>query len=169
MAETGRSWAAYRPLIVIVVLTASAAFAIQHRPIAAPGGAGVGGWMADFMGLFLVVFAMFKLFDLGGFAHGFAMYDLLAKRCRPYALAYPFLELALGLAYLARWQPLATNLAAIVLFGFGAIGVIGALRRGLDVDCACLGSTLKVPLSTVALTEDLGMAAMAMAMLLFHS
>ena len=62
-------------------------------------------WMHDFMGFFLVVFSMFKFFNLEGFADGFHMYDLLAKPFRPYAYIYPFIELALGLGYLAHWQP----------------------------------------------------------------
>jgi hypothetical protein len=49
---------------------------------------------------------------------------------------------------------------------FGSLGVFHALRQGLDLECACLGTVLHVPLSTVALVEDLGMAAMAAAMLL---
>jgi hypothetical protein len=48
---------------------------------------------------------------------------------------------------------------------FGSLGVINALRKGLDLECACMGTVLKVPLSTVALIEDLGMAAMAAGML----
>lgn len=43
--------------------------------------------------------------------------------------------------------------------------MILALRRGLDIECPCMGSVLSVPLSTVTLVEDLGMAAMAAAML----
>jgi hypothetical protein len=120
--------------------------------------------MHAFMGFFLVVFAMLKLFDLPGFADGFQMYDLLARRSRTYALVYPFLELALGLGYLAFFRPDVVYLITFLLLGFGAIGVISALRRGLDVHCACMGNILKVPLSTVALVEDLGMAAMALAM-----
>jgi hypothetical protein len=41
----------------------------------------------------------------------------------------------------------------------GAIGVLTALRNDLDVACACLGTILKVPLSTVAAVEDVEMAA----------
>ena len=123
-------------------------------------------WMHDFMGFFLVVFALLKLFDLPGFADGFQMYDLLAKNFRPYAYVYPFIELALGLAYLAFWRPTTVYLATIIVLGFGALGVINALRRGLDVNCACMGNTLKVPLSTVALVENVGMVAMALVMLL---
>ena len=58
-------------------------------------------WMHDFMGFFVVVFSMFKFFNMEGFADGFQMYDLLAKPFQPYAYVYPFIELALGLGYLA--------------------------------------------------------------------
>lgn len=122
-------------------------------------------WMHDFMGFFLVVFSMFKFFSLEGFADGFQMYDLLAKPLRPYAYVYPFIELGLGLGYLAHWQPAVIYTATIAVMLFGSLGVFNSLRKGLDLECACMGTVLKVPLSTVALVEDLGMAAMAAAML----
>ena len=122
--------------------------------------------MHDFMGFFLLVFAMVKLFDLPSFATGFAKYDLLAARSRTYALLYPFLELTLGLAYLARWQPDTTYLATIILLTFGALGVLNTMRQGKQLTCACMGQLLKVPVSTVTLTENLGMAAMALIMLI---
>jgi hypothetical protein len=158
-----RSWRDYVPLLalVLVAFLVATALARSYGP-----DANSAHWMHDFMGFFLVVFALLKLFDLPGFADGFQMYDLLAKRVRLYALLYPFLELALGLAYLSFWRPVTVYLATIVLLGFGALGVISALRRGLDVNCACMGNTLKVPLSTVALLENLGMAGMALVMYL---
>ena len=161
----GSDWRDYIPLLVIVSCSLLAACARQFSPGAAWSWM---SWMYDFMGFFLVVFSMFKFFDLEGFADGFHMYDLLAKAFRPYGYIYPFLELGLGLGYLAHWQPRIIYWATIVLLGFGSLGVIRALVKGLDVECACLGTTLKVPLSTVALVEDLAMAAMAAAMLLFH-
>ena len=78
---------------------------------------------------------------------------------------YPFVELALGLAYLAFFLPALTYLVTILVFSFGAVGVVLALRRGLDIDCPCMGNILSVPLSTVTLTEDLGMVAMALMLL----
>ena len=108
---------------------------------------------------------MLKLFDLPGFADGFQMYDLLAQRTRTYALLYPFLELALALGWLSRWRQDLVCAATIIVMLFGAAGVFLALRRGLDVNCACLGTSLNVPLSTVALFENLGMAVMAGTML----
>jgi YHS domain-containing protein len=159
----GSNWKDYLPLIIIVTLAVLAAFAKSISYSESWSGM---FWMHDFMGFFLVVFSMFKLFDLEGFADGFQMYDLLAKRFRPYAYTYPFIELALGLGYLALWQPLIIYGATVVIMLFGAAGVIRALAAGLDIECACMGTVLRVPLSTVALAEDLGMAGMAAVMLI---
>src|SRR2546430_1143788 len=98
----GSRWHDYIPLIVIIALTLLAACAKQVSYT--PGWTWM-SWMHDFMGFFLIVFSMFKLFDLEGFADGFQMYDLLAKPVRVYAYLYPIIELALGLGYLAHWQP----------------------------------------------------------------
>jgi hypothetical protein len=156
----GAQWTDYIPLFVLVIGTLAAAAAKQ----AAYGQWQWMPWMQDFMGFFLVVFSMFKFFDLSGFADGFQMYDLLAKPFRPYAYVYPFIELALGLGYLARWNLSLVYGATVVVMVFGSLGVLNALRKGLDLECACMGTVLKVPLSTVALLEDGGMALMAAAM-----
>ena len=157
----GSRWRDYIPLIIIIVLTSLSACAKQF--------AGVNwnwmNWMHDFMGLFLIIFSMFKFFDIDGFADGFQMYDLLAKPFRPYAYVYPFIELFLGLGYLAHWQPKLIYSVTVVVLAFGSIGILRALFKGLDVECACMGTVLHVPLSTVALVEDLGMALMAALML----
>jgi hypothetical protein len=157
----GSRWQDYIPLIVIVALTLLSAFAKQF----AYGDWSWMTWMHDFMGFFLVVFSMFKFFDMEGFSDGFQMYDLLAKRVRTYAYVYPFIELSLGLGYLSHWRPMLIYSATIFVLTFGSIGVLRALFKGLDIECACMGTVLHVPLSTVALVEDLGMAAMAAAML----
>jgi hypothetical protein len=147
----------YWPLIALVLGTALAAYALRD----------ILPWMHGFMGLFLLVFSLLKIFNPSKFADGFAMYDLLAKRFRPYGLVYPFLEFALALAYLSGWNPELTYLATITLFGFGLVGVLLALRKGLHTTCACMGNVLQVPLSTVTLTENIAMVAMAGSMLLF--
>lgn len=137
--------------------------------LAIAGGSGamtIAGFMHGFMGVFLVIFALLKIFNLKGFKRGFTMYDLLARRVRNYAFVYPFIELALGLAYLAFFMPVATYVVTITVFAFGTLGVLSALRDSLDIDCPCMGSILSVPLSTVTLTEDLAMVAMAALMLL---
>lgn len=147
---------AYKPLIVIMALAMLAACALSAAGLS---------FMHGFMGLFFLIFAMFKLFDLKGFADGFSTYDLIAKPFRPYAYAYPFMELALALAYLSLWQPQTTYLATLVLMAVSAAGVLRGVRRG-GISCACLGTTLNVPLSTVSVVENVGMGLMAAWMLL---
>ena len=46
-----------------------------------------------------------------------------------------------------------------------AAGIAREMRRGNEFTCACLGTTLNVPLSTVSLIETVGMGVMAAAML----
>jgi hypothetical protein len=122
--------------------------------------------MHYFMGLFLCQFAMLKIFNISGFADGFRMYDLLAKKFRIYAYLYPFIELSLGLAYLSFLCPLITYSLTLIIMIFSAIGVIKALRSGLNIRCACMGTVLDVPLSSVTLSEDIAMSIMAALMLL---
>lgn len=158
--DSSRGISAYLPLLVIVSLSAAAAAAKQFSYGVWSGGI----WMHDFMGIFLVIFAMVKLFDLRGFAEGFAKYDLLAGLSKPYGMVYPFLELGLGLGYLSGWFPELIYGATIGLLGFGTLGVLMAMKRGENLKCACMGSLLDVPVSVVTLTENLGMVVMAMVM-----
>lgn len=139
----------YQPLVVILALNALMAVAMGQDA------------MRYFMGFFFVTLAMFKLFDLNGFADGFQKYDLLAKQTRAYAYVYPFLELGLGLAYLAAYQLVITQWATVVLMLVSAAGVVREIRRGNQFQCACLGTVLNVPLSTVSVVENLGMGLMA--------
>ncbi len=159
----GTHWFDYIPLFVLAAVALVAALAKQFAYLHPFDSS---DWMLDFMGIFFVSFAMLKLFDLEGFADGFQMYDLIAKHFRGYGYVYPFIELALGLAYLAQWQLPVIFCLTIIVMVWGATGVFWALNQGLDLDCACMGSVLHVPLSIVALIEDVGMAAMALVMLL---
>ena len=164
-SNDSRTWRNYIPLIVLLLLCALGATAVLHYENAMTN---LPRWMHLFMGFFLINFSMFKLFNIPGFADGFQMYDLLAKRFRPYAFLYPFLELGLGLAYLSQIALVPTYIFTIVLMSFGALGVFVALKKQLKIDCACMGTVLDVPLSTVAVVEDLGMTVMAILMLLMH-
>jgi len=150
----------YWALFSLILIAASAGAAITWHV--------QGGWMNwvhYFMGLFLCCFAMLKIFNLSAFADGFQMYDLIATRSRGYAYMYPFIELGLGLSFLSFVAPVLTYTATILVMVIGTIGVISALRQDLDINCPCMGSVLDVPLSTVTLTEDIGMGTMAALML----
>lgn len=151
----------YWPLFALVLIAALAAAALTYGMQK-----NLFAWMHFFMGFFLCQFAMLKLFNPAGFAEGFKMYDLVAKKFPLYATLYPLIELGLGLSYLSFFSPLLTYLITILVMGTGAVGVIRALRRGLDVRCACMGTVLDVPLSTVTLSEDIAMGVMALCMLI---
>lgn len=119
------------------------------------------GWMNQFMAGFFLVFSGFKFLDLPGFADGYASYDLLARRWHAYGYIYPFLELSLGILFLTGSMPIFTQITTIIIMGFSSIGVIISLLKKQEFHCACLGTVLKVPLSSITLIEDLSMVALA--------
>jgi copper chaperone CopZ len=122
-------------------------------------------FMLDFMGLFYVVFSFFKLLDLKGFPGSFRMYDPLAKVLPAYGWVYPFMELALGILFLMRIQiPLALIITLIIL-GITTIGVSKALLDKKSIQCACLGTALKLPMTKATFIENSIMIVMAITVL----
>jgi copper chaperone CopZ len=155
-----RFWTTYRPLLVLVALLALV-------PAVALGDAfTVHAWMRWFMAGFFLSFSYFKLLDVKAFADAYRMYDWIAKAVPAWGLAYPLVELGLGLAYAADWAPTATNWITLVLMLVGAGGVIQSNLQKKSIRCACLGTVFNLPMSTVTIVEDLSMAAMAVWMLL---
>lgn len=130
----------------------------------------VSSWVMNFMnfvmGLWFLVFAMFKLFDLKGFAEGYSQYDLIAKKWFGWGFVYPFVEVVLGLSYLFGFQMLATNIITLILMTIGAIGVGIKISKKEKFRCACLGTIFRIPLTQITLYEDIFMALMALGMLL---
>ena len=161
------SWlATYSPLLLIVAYILGGSVLVQI------GMAGLGSvtlmeTMRYFMAGFFLVFSFFKLLDIRAFADAYQGYDLLAKRWRGWALLYPFVELGLGVAYLANFNPTATYWVTVGVMGFSAIGVVQAVLAKRTIQCACLGTVFKLPMTTVTIVEDLGMVAMAAWMLTF--
>lgn len=122
--------------------------------------------MLDFMGLFYIVFSFFKMLDLKGFQTSFRMYDPLAKAVPVYALIYPFLETVLGLMFLMRFEVTAALIATIVILGITTIGVTRSLLSKKSIQCACLGTALKLPMTQATFIENSVMILMAIFMLL---
>jgi hypothetical protein len=155
----------YVPLFIIIGLILGAVAAVGLKDY----NAGSFSWadvMYNFMAGFFLVFAGFKLLDVKGFAEGYSTYDLLARKVFGYGYIYPFLELAFGLAYLTRFNLELTNYAVLAVMVFSGLGVLQSLLKHRSIRCVCLGTVIKVPLTTVTLIEDFGMAAMALIMIL---
>ncbi|MBA3660950.1 MAG: heavy-metal-associated domain-containing protein [Gammaproteobacteria bacterium] len=125
--------------------------------------------MNQFMAGFFLIFSAFKFLDIRGFAEGYATYDLLAQRWHTYGYIYPFLELVLGILYLTQELPTLTQFATIVIMGFSSLGVINSLLKKQKIHCACLGTLLKVPLSSITLIEDLTMVILAVVALMMRN
>ena len=122
--------------------------------------------MLDFMGLFFIVFSFFKFLDINGFSRSFKMYDPLAKQTPFYARLYPFIELSLGLSFLLEWQINIALLVTILILGITTVGVIRILLDKKEIQCACLGTTLKLPMTEATLIENVIMLGMAIFVLL---
>ena len=160
------SWfATYRPLLLIVAYILGASVLVQTGLGTAVDISAM-QTMRYFMAGFFIVFSFFKLLDIPAFAMAYSSYDLLAARWQGWGYVYPFVELALGIAYLVNFNPLLTNWVTVIVMGFSAIGVIRAVMRKTRIQCACLGTVFKLPMSTVTIIEDVGMVAMAAWMLL---
>lgn len=122
--------------------------------------------MLDFMGLFYIVFSFFKMLDIKGFAQSFRMYDPLAKVVPAYANVYPFIETGLGLMFLFRFEiPVALVLTLIIL-GITTIGVSKTLLDKKSIQCACLGTALKLPMTEATFLENAIMILMAIVLLI---
>ena len=121
--------------------------------------------MLDFMGLFFIVFSFFKMLDIKGFSTSFAMYDPLAKMTSVYGWVYPFLETALGLMFLMRFEIDIALIATLILLGITAIGVTKTLLDKKSISCACLGTALKLPMTEATFIENAIMMIMAIFML----
>lgn len=122
-------------------------------------------FMLDFMGLFYIVFSFFKLLDLKGFPESFRMYDPLAKVLPAYGWMYPFIELALGLLFLMRIGISSALIITLIILGITTIGVTKSLLSKTSIQCACLGTALKLPMTKATFIENSIMIIMAVVML----
>jgi hypothetical protein len=156
--KPGHSIKDFYPLFVVLTVVAVLAIisvAIFSLPI-----------MTSFMAWFFIIFGGLKISKLKHFAIAYKEYDVVAKRSNAYAHAYPFVELAFGIAYLTQFYLSITNIIVIVVMLISAYGVYLKLKEKEEIPCACLGTVFKVPMTWVTLGEDLVMAGMALAMLL---
>jgi cation transport ATPase len=156
------SLATYKPLLIVVayVIGASTLFELQQASWHWMS------WMNYFMGFFFLGFAFFKLLDVAKFADAFTTYDVIAKRSRAYAMAYPFIELTLGILFVTKSWLFVANFATAFVMGIGLIGVIQAVRKKQTIQCACLGTAFNLPMSVVTIIENSVMLVMSLGVLI---
>jgi len=118
--------------------------------------------MLDFMGLFYIVFSFFKILDIKGFSMSFRMYDPLAKKAPIYGYIYPFIEVLLGVMFLTRYEVNIALVITIIILGVTTIGVTQTLLNKRAIKCACLGTTLNLPMTEATFIENALMIIMAL-------
>jgi copper chaperone CopZ len=149
-----------KPLLLIIFYIASASLLLHYKNWS------WNDFMLDFMGLFYIVFSFFKMLDLRGFPESFRMYDPLAKRVPIYGKVYPFIETALGLMFLMRYELNIALISTLIVLGITTIGVTKTLLDKKAIRCACLGTALKLPMTEATFIENTIMIVMAILMLL---
>ena len=122
--------------------------------------------MLDFMGIFYIVFSFFKFLDYKNFPGSFAMYDPLAGVIPIYGWVYPFIETGLGLLFLFRIELKIALISTLFILGITTIGVLRVLISKNTLQCACLGTALKLPMTKATLIENGVMLIMAVWMLI---
>lgn len=123
-------------------------------------------WMSHFMAGFFFIFSFFKILNLKGFSEGYGTYDILAKRIPVWGYAYPFVELIFAVLLVSGFEPVFTNIVIFLVMSVSSIGVTQSIIRKAQVQCACLGTVIRLPLSKVTLFEDLLMMAMSIGMVI---
>ena len=127
------------------------------------------GLLRWYTGIFLLTFTSIKLIDYKKFVMMFSVYDIIAKRFKLYAYAYPFILLGLAGPYFVDALPLFRNVATL------AVALIAGIAMFQDVflhknklSCGILGNIIRLPFTTVSLIENaalVGMSAMALILL----
>lgn len=161
-AEQAKGWlVTYKPILLIFgYITAISIIAATQN--------GQFKWMQGmniFMAGFFLTFSFFKMLDVKGFAESYGMYDVVAKKIPVWGFIYPFVELALGIAYAIGFQPIFTNLVTLIVMSISIIGVLQSVLNKRKIKCACLGAVFNLPMSTVTIIEDALMITMSIGML----
>lgn len=152
----------YKPVLLIFMYITGITLLIEVKQ-----GFNIMHWMNNFMGAFFLVFSFFKMLDLKGFAESYFSYDIIARKWMGYGYLYAFIELALGVAFITGFNPVATNSITLIVMSISIIGVLQSVFNKRKIKCACLGAVFNLPMSTITIIEDLLMIFMSAAMLLF--
>ena len=144
----------YRPIIIVFLVSVVCGLTLSVLHPMAVGDA--------VMVFFLIQLAVLQLLNLSKFVESFSQYDVLAKRAKSYAYAYPFIELSLACLYLLALWPVLTNSIMLIVMVIGIIGIIKAIKSGQNYTCACVGGAYQLPVGRVTLLENSMMGGMAL-------
>lgn len=147
----------YKPLIVVF----SYIFLISITVQIVLGSFDVHLLMNHIMAGFFISLSYFKFLDLKSFSEAFSYYDPIAKKNPSYGFMYPFIEIGLGLMFIAGIGLFYANILTAFILSVTTVGVIKQINTKSQFQCACLGAGFNLPLSWVTVVENAAMVFMA--------
>lgn len=81
---------------------------------------------------------------------------------------YPFIETSLGIMFLFRWQIKTALIITLVILSITTIGVINTFLDKKKINCACLGTAIKLPMTEATLIENIIMLVMSVSMIFYQ-
>ena len=164
LSEIVNYFTSKKPIVIAlsIVILSSLAMQISDETFS------LNKWFMSYMGIFFIIFSFLKLLNVSGFSMTFKKYDLISKIIPPYATSYPFIELSLGIIFLTQTQSILiyANAFTIIFMVSQTIGIIRSLSKSEQIQCACMGSAVDVPLSSLTVVENITMIAMATYMII---
>ncbi len=127
-------------------------------------------WIRWFMGGVLINLGSFKLINYELFVALFPSFDLIARRYKYYAFAYPFIEVILGGLFIMNGNLFPVGLATFALMAVSTIGALKSFMHGeIGLRYGCMGSLLRMSFLTVYVIEDIMVLVTAVIFLLGHA
>ena len=146
-----------KPILLALLVVVVSSLSLQTTY----GTFNLNNWFVTYMGIFFIVFSFLKLLNVKGFSITFSRYDIFAKRVPGFAMSYPFLEFLLGVAFLTQTVLIVSNIITLIFMTSQSIGVINVLKNKQTIQCACMGSSINLPISYITLLENIVMILMA--------
>lgn len=122
----------------------------------------------DFIAVFLIMSAAYKIFRLEIFSVIYKSYDVVARKWPAWSYIFPFVELGLGADYLLSNGSVELYLLTVLITAISIFSFTQQPYHKSHVQYACLDRTIQLPLATISFVESLMLLAMAIIMLVFY-
>lgn len=111
-------------------------------------------WIRWFMGGFMIVFGGLKLIGIEVFVKVAPLYDLIARRIKPYKYIYPLIQVFLGLMFIIGLFQVFTSVVSLVFGLSSLLGMIQILSSRGPIRLSYLGTIIGLRFSTVSILEN---------------
>lgn len=111
-------------------------------------------WIRWFMGGFMVIFGGLKLVGIEVFIKVAPLYDLIAKKFKPYKYLQPLIQVFLGLMFIIGLFQVFISVVSLIFGLSSLIGMLQVLSRRGPIRLSYLGTIIGLRFSTVSVLEN---------------